>query len=136
MKCGIYFANSYLSLYSVWIWYTNYIHNFYDVYTFFVDQNWLYKMYIYKMCVCKMYPTFWQTFVYILYTKFSCQSSFNFVYKMYIYKSLLECGNILYIFCIHQLQLYILYNFCIQNVYIHSFHVGIHRHLNIIFFFE
>ena len=37
-----------------------------------------YKMYIYKI-----YITLRQTFVYILYTKFSWRSSFDFVYKMY-----------------------------------------------------
>ena len=54
-----------------------------------------YKMYIYKI-----YITLRQTFVYILYTKFSWRSSFDFVYKMYTK----VCRNmvcILYIFCRH-----------------------------------
>ena len=70
----------------------------------------------YKMCVYKMYTTFWQTFAYILYTKLSWHSSFDFVYKMYSYKSLSKCGiHFIYIFCTS--VVYILYNFCIQNVY-------------------
>ena len=67
---------------------------------------------VYKMFVYKMYPTFRQTFVYILCTNFSWHSSFDFVYKMYTK----VCGNvgyILYTFCIH--FVYILYNFCIQK---------------------
>ena len=36
---------------------------------------------IYKMFLCIMYPIFWQTFVYILFIKISCNSCFNFVTK-------------------------------------------------------
>ena len=36
---------------------------------------------IYKMFLCIMYPIFWQTFVYILFVKISCNSCFNFVTK-------------------------------------------------------
>ena len=69
--------------------------------------------------VCKMYTTFWQAFMYILYTisKELCQ--LNFVYKMYT--------DILYTFCIHQFwstksvhhkhYVYSLYTNFIQNVY-------------------
>ena len=58
--------------------------------------------------VYKMYPTFQQTFVYILLTKFSNHSSLDFVYKMYIERSLSKCVihfvYILYTFCIHELH--------------------------------
>ena len=80
-----------------------------------------YKMYIYKI-----YITLRQTFVYILYTKFSWRSSFDFVYKMYTK----VCRNmvcILYIFCRHQL-----YTPCTIFVYtkcIHSFRVGLKKRL-------
>ena len=47
-----------------------------------------------------MYPTFQQTFVYILLTKFSNHSSLDFVYKMYIEKFVKMC----YTFCIHELH--------------------------------
>ena len=77
LKCGIHFAYNDLYIHSVWILYTNCIHNFLWC-ILFVDQNWCIQN------VYKMFPTFQQTFVYILYTKFSCNSSFNFVYKMYI----------------------------------------------------
>ena len=50
-----------------------------------------------------MYPAFLQTFVYILYTKFSCHDSFNFVYKMYTK----VCQNVVYI----------LYKLCIDQLY-------------------
>ena len=38
---------------------------------------------VYKMFVYKMHLTFRQTFVCILYTKFSWHGSFDSVYKMY-----------------------------------------------------
>ena len=53
---------------------------------------------VYKIFVYKMYTTFRQTFVYILYTKFSWRSFFNFVYK-----SLSKYVYILYKFFIHHL---------------------------------
>ena len=70
------------------------------------------------MFVYKMYPTFRQSFVYILCAKFCCHSSFNFVYKMYTK----VCQNVVYIlyaFCIHfhTSVVYTLYNFFIQNAY-------------------
>ena len=84
------------------------------------------------MTVYKLYPTFRQTFVYILYTKcipnVSIQNvshiSTNFCIQN-VYKSLSKCGihfvYILYTFCIHQLYIScILCNFCIQNVYTFS----------------
>ena len=64
-----------------------------------------------------MYPTFRQTFVYILYTKFSCH-----LLTLYI-KCIQKLVQMWYTFCIHSvyilytLVIYILYNFCIQNVY-------------------
>ena len=54
------------------------------------------------MFVYKMYPTFRQSFVYILYTKFSWHSSFDFTYKLYT-KASRNMVYILYTFCIHQL---------------------------------
>ena len=83
---------------------------------------------MYATDVCKMYTTFQQTFVYILYTKSKEVCQLNFVYKMYtsicrivvyiLYTNILYiyilytkvCGNvghilyrnILYTFCIHQ----------------------------------
>ena len=66
----------------------------------FCIQN-VYKMFVYIQN--QMYPTFQQTFVYILYTKFSWHRSLDFVYKMHTK----ACRNVVYI----------LYNFCIQNVY-------------------
>ena len=64
----------------------------------------------YKFFVYKMYPTFWQTFVYILYTKFSWRSSVDFVYKM----CTKVCWNVVYI--LHTSVAYVLYNSCILNV--------------------
>ena len=55
------------------------------------------------MFVYKIYPTFQQTFVYILYTKFSNHSSLDFVCKINIEKFVEMC----YTFCIH--SVYILY---------------------------
>ena len=46
-----------------------------------------------------------------MYTKFSWHSSFDFVYKMYTK----ICQNMVYI--LYRSGIYILYNFCIQNVY-------------------
>ena len=72
------------------------IQNVFHISTNFCMQN------VYKMFVCKMYPTFRQTFVYILNAKFSWHSSFDFVYKMYT-KACRNVVYILYTFCIHQL---------------------------------
>ena len=58
----------------------------------------------YTQNIYKKYPTFAQTFVYILYTKFSWHSSFDFVYKMYT-KVCRKAGYILYIFCINILHI-------------------------------
>ena len=58
-----------------------------------------------------MYPTFRQTFVHILYTKFSWHSSFDFVCKM----SAKVCWNLAYI--LYTSVVYILYSFSTQNVY-------------------
>ena len=73
---------------------------------------------IYKIFVYKMYPIFRQTFVYILYTKFSWHSSFDFVYK-YMEK-LVEMWYTLciyFVYILYTLVVCIFYNFCIQNVY-------------------
>ena len=75
------------------------------------------------MFAYKMYPTFRQTFVYNLYTKFSRHSSFNFVYKMYT-KVLRNGVYILCTFCIH--LLYISCKHFVQFLYTkckHSFRV-------------
>ena len=58
-----------------------------------------------------MYPIFQQIFVCILYTKLICHGSFNYVYKMYRK----VCQNVVYI--LYTSVVYILYNFCMQNVY-------------------
>ena len=75
-----------------------------------VDQNWCIQI-VYKMFVYKMYPTFRQTFVHIVYTKFSWHSSFDFVYK----RSAKVCWNLAYI--LYTSVVYILYSFSTQNVY-------------------
>ena len=65
-----------------------------------------FNKFLYTLCiqnVYKMYPTFQQTFVYILYTTFSWHNSFDFVYKMYTK----ACQNVVYI----------LYKFCINQLY-------------------
>ena len=119
LKCGI-FACNYLYIHSVWILHTNCTQNFWC--TIFVDQNWFIKT-VYKRYVYKMYTKFRQTFVYILYTKFSCHSCLNFVYKMYTedcrfnfaYKMYTKvCWKVVYI--LYTSVAYILYNFCIQDV--------------------
>ena len=77
---------------------------------------------MYTKCIqdaYKMYPIFQQTFVYILYINFNCHSSFNL---KCIQKFVEMVGYILHTSCIHfvyihQLQPYILYNFCTQNVH-------------------
>ena len=63
------------------------------------------------MFVYKIYPTLQQTLVYNLCIKFSWHSSFDFVYKIHTK----ACRNVVYI--LHASVVYILYNFCIQNVY-------------------
>ena len=78
------------------MWNTFYIQLFaYILYVFCIQIIYIVLM-MYTFCrselmytkciqdVYKIYPTFQQTFVYILYTNFNCQhSSFNFAYKMY-----------------------------------------------------
>ena len=70
--------------------------------------------------VHKMYPIFWKTFVYILYTNLNYHSSFNFAYKMYIkvcwnvgYTLYASCIHFLYISCIHLVQF--LYTKCTHD---------------------
>ena len=81
-----------------------------------------------------MYTTCQQTFVYILHTKFSGHSSFDFVYKMYTN----VCRNVVYIlytFCIHLAYIF-LYILLLQFFYTkcrHSFRVGVHLYLGIVF---
>ena len=57
----------------------------------------------------------------ILYTKFGCHSPFNFVYKMYT-EVCRNVGHILYILLYISCTsvVYILHNFCKQNVYMIS----------------
>ena len=89
LKCGIHFAYNYLYINSVCTIICIYI--LYEfciqiVYIIFMMHTFCRSELMYKKCVpnvYKMYPTFLQTFIYILYTKFSCNSSFNFVYKMH-----------------------------------------------------
>ena len=69
------------------------------------------QTFVYKMFVYKMHSTFRQTFAYILLSKFNCHRSFDFVYKMYT-KVCQNMGYILYTFCIHQL-----YTSCTVFVY-------------------
>ena len=59
------------------------------------------------MYICKMHTTFWQTFVYTLYTKLKELCQLNFLYKMY--KKV--CWNVGYIF---------IQTFCIHFAYINS----------------
>ena len=81
----------------------------------FCSSELMYTKCVQNVCV-QNYTTFPQTFVYILYTKFSWHISFDFIYKRYTN----VCRNVVYIlytfciatFCIHQL-----YKCCIQNVY-------------------
>ena len=78
----------------------------------FVYKNFIRCMY--TTDVYKMYTTFQQTFVYILYTKSKEPCQLNFVYKMYIYKSLSKCGkHFVYKYFVY--ILYILYTKCIQK---------------------
>ena len=102
---------------------------------FFPHGNCVYILYtkivqdVYNWCiqnVYKMYTTFRQAFVYILYTKSKELCQLNFVYKMYT-KVCWNVGYILYTFCIHQFwstksvhhkhYVYNLYTKFIQNVY-------------------
>ena len=83
---------------------------------------------VYTKCihdVYKLYPTFQQTFAYILYTKLKELLQLNFVYKMCI-KVCQKVGYIFYTFCIHFLYTHsdlqklhiikIVYTICIQNL--------------------
>ena len=95
---------------------TFYISNLYQMYTkcLFTRRNphfdkLLYTKYIQNF-VYEMYLTFWQTFVYISYTKFSWHSSTDFVYKM----CTKVCWNVVYI--LYTSVAYVLYNSCILNV--------------------
>lgn len=61
-----------------------------------------------------MFPKFQQTLVFSFYTNYSLHSPFNSVYKMYTkveYKSCQMC----YTSIVH-----IMFNYCIQNVYMTS----------------
>ena len=62
--------------------------------------------------ICKMYPTFWQTFIYILYKRLSCHSPLNFVYKT----CTKVCLNLRYILYTSNSVVYVLHNFCRKNV--------------------
>ena len=81
---------------SVWILYTNCIHNVHDVHNLYIRID------VHKMLVYKMYLTFRQAFVYVLCTKFSWLSSFDFVYKMYRK----VCRNVGYILYLKLLKAY------------------------------
>ena len=90
-----------------------------NLYTFCIQS--VYKMFVYKMYpifwqtfVYKMYTTCQQTFVYILCTIFCWCSFFDVVYKMYT--SLLKYV-IHFVYILYTSVVYILCNFCIQNVY-------------------
>ena len=96
LKQGIHCAYNYLYIHSVWILYTNCLHNGYGC-TLFVHQNSCVQN-VYKMFVYKIYPTFPQSFVYILHTK--CIQ--NVAFKMYS--------------TFRQTFVYILHTKCIQNV--------------------
>ena len=56
--------------------------------------------------------------MHLVYT-ISCHSSFNFVYKMYTKVCRTKCGiHFVYtVYILYTSVVYILYNFCIQNVY-------------------
>ena len=72
----------------------------------------MYAKCIQNVCM-KIYPTFQQTFIYILYKKFSWHSSFNFVYKSYTK----VCQNVVCILHIYILYIYILCTSCIIFAY-------------------
>ena len=96
------------------------------------------------MIVSKMYFTFRQTFVCILYTTFSWNSLFDFVYKMYT-KIFRNVVYILYAFCIPQLYescttfVYKMYTqfacgfylFILSNLVFISFHAVICKNLTV-----
>ena len=96
---------------------------------YIVLMMWTYcrSRFMYKKCmqdVYKMYPTFRQTFAYILYKKLSYHSSFCIIYIMYT-KVCWNVRHILYIYIVYilyKLIIYILHNFCIQNTYMISVH--------------
>ena len=96
------------------------------VYTFCKQK--LYKMY--TSDVYKIHTTFWQRFVYILYTKLKELFQLNFVYKM-VTKVCQNVGyilytDVLYTLCIQKfvemwdafcIQPFCIYTFCIHFVY-------------------
>ena len=99
---------------------------------------------MYATDVCKMYTTFQQTFVYILYTKSKEACQLNFVYKMYtnicgivvyiLYTNILYiyilytkvCGNVGHILYRNILYTFCIYTKCMQNVYKSLSKCGIH----------
>ena len=144
LKQGIHCAYNYLYIHSVWILYTNCLHNVYGC-TLFVHQNSCVQN-VYKMFVYKIYPTFPQSFVYILHTKciqnvaFKMYSTFRqtFVYILdtkFSWHSSFDCRNVVYILYTTALYIsaeYILYNFCIENLYPVSMWDLSHNHSKLI----
>ena len=144
LKQGIHCAYNYFYIHSVWILYTNCLHNGYGC-TLFVHQNSCVQN-LYQMFVYEIYPTFPQTFVYILHTKciqnvaFKMHSIFRqtFVYILdtkFSWHSSFDCRNVAYILYTTALYIsaeYILYNFCIENLYPVSMWDLSHNHSKLI----
>ena len=100
------------------------------VYTFCIQNCTRCIQLMYTKCiqnVYKMYTTFRQTFVYILYRKSKELCQLNFVYKMYRYKRLSKCG----IHFVCKYCVYILYTKCIQK-FVGMLYVGYILYTNIL----
>ena len=78
---------------------------------------------MYTKCIqdiYKMYPIFRQAFVYVLFTNFNCYYIVLLIFHTKCIQKFVEMWDT---FCIHLVYIlytsgvYILYNFCIQNVY-------------------
>ena len=113
LKCGIQMWNTIICIY---ILYEFCIQIVYTTFMMFFLSELIYTKFIQNSCV----PTFRQTCVYILYTKFKWNGSFNFVRKMYtkicrngVHNLYTFCIHFAYISCIHLVQF--LYTKCIHN---------------------
>ena len=116
LKCGIHFPYDYLYTHFLWILYTNYIQNFYDVHFLLVRIN-EYKMYT-KCFYTKCIPHF-ENFLYMF-----CKRSLAVIVLLILYikciqKLVKKCG-IHFAYILYTSVVYTLYNLCIQNVYTDS----------------
>ena len=122
LKCGIHFPCDYLYTHFLWILYTNYIQNFYDVHFLLVRIN-EYKMYT-KCFYTKCIPHF-ENFLYMF-----CKQSLAVIVLLILY--IKACQKMWYTFCIH--FVYISCIHLVQFVYtkcIHRFRVSIYNTLSI-----